>query len=81
MDLKTQAKTIIVIACVTPWWMESSSYFKDSCCVVLRRGLLPQSKDGVDSYVSLLLLPDKNKTTKKKTAVKKRAHNPEYNER
>ncbi|CAG06731.1 unnamed protein product, partial [Tetraodon nigroviridis] len=45
------------------------------------RGLLPQSKDGVDSYVSLLLLPDKNKATKKKTAVKKRDHNPEYNER
>ncbi|XP_026202787.1 extended synaptotagmin-1 [Anabas testudineus] len=45
------------------------------------RGLLPQSKDGVDSYVSLMLLPDKSKATKKKTAVKKRDHNPEYNER
>lgn len=45
------------------------------------RGLLSQSKDGVDSYVSLMLLPDKNKATKKKTAVKKRDHNPEYNER
>lgn len=48
---------------------------------MLCRGLLPQSKDGVDSYVSLLLLPAKNKGTKKKTAVKKRDHNPEYNER
>lgn len=45
------------------------------------RGLLPQSKDAVDSYVSLMLLPDKNKSTKKKTAVKKRDQNPEYKER
>ncbi|XP_068170607.1 extended synaptotagmin-1 [Antennarius striatus] len=45
------------------------------------RGLLAQSKDGVDSYVSLMLLPDKSKTTKKKTAVKKRDVNPEYNEK
>lgn len=45
------------------------------------RSLLSQSKDGVDSYVSLLLLPDKTKATKKKTAVKKRDLNPEYNER
>ncbi|XP_069564869.1 extended synaptotagmin-1 [Brachyistius frenatus] len=45
------------------------------------RGLLPQSKDGVDSYVSLMLLPDKSKATKRKTAVRKRDLNPEYNER
>ncbi|KAI3370182.1 hypothetical protein L3Q82_024968 [Scortum barcoo] len=45
------------------------------------RGLLSQSKDGVDSYVSLMLLPDKSKATKRKTAVKKRDLNPEYNER
>ncbi|XP_038551560.1 extended synaptotagmin-1 [Micropterus salmoides] len=45
------------------------------------RGLLSHSKDGVDSYVSLMLLPDKSKATKKKTAVKKRDLNPEYNER
>uniref|UniRef100_A0A671Y793 Extended synaptotagmin 1 n=1 Tax=Sparus aurata TaxID=8175 RepID=A0A671Y793_SPAAU len=45
------------------------------------RGLLSQSKDGVDSYVSLMLLPDKSKVTKRKTAVKKRDLNPEYNER
>ncbi|XP_074532053.1 extended synaptotagmin-1 isoform X2 [Halichoeres trimaculatus] len=44
------------------------------------RGLMPQSKDGVDSYVSLMLLPDKSKATKRKTAVKKRDLNPEYNE-
>ncbi|KAM7401977.1 hypothetical protein PAMP_017254 [Pampus punctatissimus] len=45
------------------------------------RGLLSQSKDGVDSYVSLMLLPDKSKATKKKTAVKKRDLNPDFNER
>ncbi|XP_023810938.1 extended synaptotagmin-1 isoform X1 [Oryzias latipes] len=45
------------------------------------RGLLAQSKDGVDSYVSLMLLPDKTKATKRKTAVKKKDLNPEYNER
>lgn len=45
------------------------------------RGLLSQGKDGVDSYVSLMLLPDKSKATKKKTAVKKRDLSPEFNER
>ncbi|XP_031177387.1 extended synaptotagmin-1 isoform X1 [Sander lucioperca] len=45
------------------------------------RGLLSQSKDGVDSYVSVMLLPDKSKATKRKTAVKKKDLNPEYNER
>ncbi|XP_040889908.1 extended synaptotagmin-1 isoform X2 [Toxotes jaculatrix] len=45
------------------------------------RGLLSQSKDGVDSYVSLMLLPDKSKATKRKTAVKKKDLKPEYNER
>ncbi|XP_049437948.1 extended synaptotagmin-1 isoform X2 [Epinephelus fuscoguttatus] len=45
------------------------------------RGLLSQGKDVVDSYVSLMLLPDKSKATKRKTAVKKRDLNPEYNER
>lgn len=42
---------------------------------------MSQSKDGVDSYVSLMLLPDKSKATKRKTAVKKRDLDPEYNER
>uniref|UniRef100_A0A3Q0T443 Extended synaptotagmin 1 n=1 Tax=Amphilophus citrinellus TaxID=61819 RepID=A0A3Q0T443_AMPCI len=44
-------------------------------------GLLSHNKDGVDSYVSLMLLPDKSKATKRKTGVKKRDHNPEFNER
>uniref|UniRef100_A0AAQ5Z1W9 Extended synaptotagmin-like protein 1b n=1 Tax=Amphiprion ocellaris TaxID=80972 RepID=A0AAQ5Z1W9_AMPOC len=45
------------------------------------RGLSSQGKDGIDSYVSLMLLPDKSKATKRKTAVKKRDLNPEYSER
>ncbi|XP_022073535.2 extended synaptotagmin-1 [Acanthochromis polyacanthus] len=45
------------------------------------RGLSLQGKDGIDSYVSLMLLPDKSKATKRKTAVKKRDLNPEYSER
>uniref|UniRef100_A0A1A7WEX9 Extended synaptotagmin-like protein 1b n=1 Tax=Iconisemion striatum TaxID=60296 RepID=A0A1A7WEX9_9TELE len=45
------------------------------------RGLLSHSKDGIDSYVSIMLLPDKSKATKKKTAVKKKDLNPEFNER
>ncbi|XP_041835986.1 extended synaptotagmin-1 isoform X1 [Melanotaenia boesemani] len=45
------------------------------------RALMSQSKDGIDSYVSLMLLPDKSKATKRKTAVKKKDLNPEYNER
>ncbi|KAG7465594.1 extended synaptotagmin-1-like [Solea senegalensis] len=45
------------------------------------RGLASQGKDGVDSYVSLMLLPDKSKATKRKTGVKKRDLQPEYNER
>ncbi|XP_037535813.1 extended synaptotagmin-1 [Nematolebias whitei] len=45
------------------------------------RGLLSQSKDGIDSYVSLMLLPDKSKATKKKTAMKKKDVNPEFKER
>ncbi|KAI5095972.1 extended synaptotagmin-1 isoform X1, partial [Silurus meridionalis] len=39
------------------------------------------SKDGSDPYVSFILLPDKNRSTKRKTCVKKRDLNPEFNER
>ncbi|XP_077428826.1 extended synaptotagmin-1 [Vanacampus margaritifer] len=45
------------------------------------RGLSSPGKDAVDSYVSIMLLPDKSKATKRKTAVKKRDLNPEFNER
>ncbi|XP_029578399.1 extended synaptotagmin-1 isoform X1 [Salmo trutta] len=39
------------------------------------------AKDGSDPYVSFILLPDKNRTTKRKTNTKKRDLNPEFNER
>ncbi|KAG7278869.1 hypothetical protein CRUP_036383 [Coryphaenoides rupestris] len=45
------------------------------------RGLSSPGKDAIDGYVSLMLLPDKSKATKKKTAVKKRDLSPEFNER
>ncbi|XP_062322229.1 extended synaptotagmin-1 isoform X1 [Osmerus eperlanus] len=43
------------------------------------RGLVSSSPP--DTYISLMLLPDKSKATKKKTATKKKDLNPEYNER
>ncbi|KAL6458531.1 hypothetical protein MHYP_G00337610 [Metynnis hypsauchen] len=45
------------------------------------RSLVSSSKEGLDTYVSLILLPDKNKATKRKTAVKKKDLEPEFNER
>nr|XP_015199643.1 PREDICTED: extended synaptotagmin-1 [Lepisosteus oculatus] len=45
------------------------------------RQLAACAKDGSDPYISFSLLPDKNKSTKRKTSVKKRDLNPEYNER
>eukprot|EP00063_Salmo_salar_P013325 XP_013988160.1 PREDICTED: extended synaptotagmin-1-like [Salmo salar] len=45
------------------------------------RDLESSSKDGLDTYISLMLLPDKTKATKRKTSIKKRDLNPEYNER
>ncbi|TSL61270.1 Extended synaptotagmin-1 [Bagarius yarrelli] len=44
------------------------------------RKLPPCSKDGSDPYVSFTLQPDKNRSTKRKTSVKKRDLNPEFNE-
>uniref|UniRef100_A0A8C7JDY8 Extended synaptotagmin-like protein 1a n=1 Tax=Oncorhynchus kisutch TaxID=8019 RepID=A0A8C7JDY8_ONCKI len=48
-------------------------------------GALPETcgsaKDSSDPYVSFILLPDKNRTTKRKTITKKRDLNPEFNER
>ncbi|XP_062400652.1 extended synaptotagmin-1 [Sardina pilchardus] len=52
-------------------------------CVTVHgcRNLLASSKDIMDTYISLILLPDKSKATKRKTGVKRRDLNPEYNER
>ncbi|XP_067385958.1 extended synaptotagmin-1 [Emydura macquarii macquarii] len=45
------------------------------------RKLKASSKDVPDPYVSLILLPDKNRVTKRKTTVRKRTLNPDFNER
>ncbi|XP_060988328.1 extended synaptotagmin-1 isoform X2 [Dama dama] len=45
------------------------------------RALRQNGRDPPDPYVSLLLLPDKNRGTKRKTSQKKRTLNPEFNER
>uniref|UniRef100_A0A8C1W229 Extended synaptotagmin-like protein 1a n=1 Tax=Cyprinus carpio TaxID=7962 RepID=A0A8C1W229_CYPCA len=46
------------------------------------QGNLPSySKDPPDTYISFILLPDKNRNTKRKTSVKKKSLKPEFNER
>ena len=45
------------------------------------RHLAAGGREVSDPYVSFILLPDKNKATKRKTSVKKREVSPEYNER
>ncbi|KYO34597.1 hypothetical protein Y1Q_0020951 [Alligator mississippiensis] len=45
------------------------------------RKLRSSSRDLPDPYVSLLLLPDKSRGTKRKTSVQRRTLNPEFNER
>ncbi|XP_044927784.1 extended synaptotagmin-1 isoform X2 [Mustela putorius furo] len=45
------------------------------------RALRQNGREAPDPYVSLLLLPDKNRGTKRKTSQKKRTLNPEFNER
>nr|XP_036864830.1 extended synaptotagmin-1 isoform X3 [Manis javanica] len=45
------------------------------------RALRQYGRDPPDPYVSLLLLPDKSRGTKRKTSQKKRTLSPEFNER
>uniref|UniRef100_A0A8D2B4N5 Extended synaptotagmin-1 n=1 Tax=Sciurus vulgaris TaxID=55149 RepID=A0A8D2B4N5_SCIVU len=45
------------------------------------RALRQNGRDPPDPYVSLLLLPDKNRSTKRKTSQKKKTLNPEFNDR
>ncbi|XP_018416296.1 PREDICTED: extended synaptotagmin-1 [Nanorana parkeri] len=45
------------------------------------RNLNVGSKELPDPYLSVLLLPDKTRGTKRKTSVKKRTPNPEFNEK
>uniref|UniRef100_A0AAZ3SUZ5 Extended synaptotagmin-like protein 1a n=1 Tax=Oncorhynchus tshawytscha TaxID=74940 RepID=A0AAZ3SUZ5_ONCTS len=57
--------------------------FFPSLSLFTSRGLpaCGSAKDSSDPYVSFILLPDKNRTTKRKTITKKRDLNPEFNER
>ncbi|XP_051568880.1 extended synaptotagmin-1 [Myxocyprinus asiaticus] len=57
--------------------------FQKKLIVVIHacRSLVTSSKDGLDTFISLILLPDKSKATKRKTSVKKKNLNPEFNER
>ncbi|XP_043097610.1 extended synaptotagmin-1 isoform X2 [Puntigrus tetrazona] len=63
--------------------IQISLSFQKKLTVVIHacRGLVTSSKDSLDTYVSLILLPDKSKATKRKTTVKKKNLNPEFNER
>ncbi|XP_063808699.1 extended synaptotagmin-1 [Pseudophryne corroboree] len=45
------------------------------------RNLSVSSKDLPDPYLSVILMPDKSRATKRKTSVKKRTSNPEFNEK
>lgn len=45
------------------------------------RNLNVGSRELPDPYLSVLLVPDKNRATKRKTSVKKRTANPEFNEK
>uniref|UniRef100_A0A673KR66 Extended synaptotagmin-1-like n=1 Tax=Sinocyclocheilus rhinocerous TaxID=307959 RepID=A0A673KR66_9TELE len=54
-------------------------FFRNS--LFLHRNLPSYSKDPPDTYISFILLPDKNRITKRKTSVKKKSLKPEFNER
>uniref|UniRef100_A0A6J0T2K6 Extended synaptotagmin-1 isoform X3 n=1 Tax=Pogona vitticeps TaxID=103695 RepID=A0A6J0T2K6_9SAUR len=45
------------------------------------RNLKSSAKDIPDPYVSMILLPDKSRVTKRKTTVRKKTVNPEFNEK
>ncbi|KAI2649721.1 Extended synaptotagmin-1 [Labeo rohita] len=40
-----------------------------------------KAQDPPDTYISFILLPDKNRNTKRKTSIKKKSFKPEFNER
>ncbi|XP_059708336.1 extended synaptotagmin-3 [Haemorhous mexicanus] len=45
------------------------------------RNLVPSSNRGIDPYVRIYLLPDRRWTSRKKTSVKKKTLNPQYDEK
>uniref|UniRef100_A0A8C3M6W2 Uncharacterized protein n=1 Tax=Geospiza parvula TaxID=87175 RepID=A0A8C3M6W2_GEOPR len=50
-------------------------------CFPFNRNLVPSSNRGVDPYVRIYLLPDRRWTSRKKTSVKKKTLNPQYDEK
>lgn len=52
-----------------------------SCVSIPPRKLRAVSKELPDPYVSLVLLPDRSRSTKRKTSVQKKTLNPDFNER
>uniref|UniRef100_A0A663N5X0 Extended synaptotagmin 3 n=1 Tax=Athene cunicularia TaxID=194338 RepID=A0A663N5X0_ATHCN len=57
--------------------------FIGHCCIQLNSSLnlVPSSNRGVDPYVRIYLLPDRRWTSRKKTSVKKKTLNPQYDEK
>uniref|UniRef100_A0A8C0F7K9 Extended synaptotagmin-3 n=1 Tax=Bubo bubo TaxID=30461 RepID=A0A8C0F7K9_BUBBB len=50
-------------------------------CISFDRNLVPSSNRGVDPYVRIYLLPDRRWASRKKTSVKKKTLNPQYDEK
>uniref|UniRef100_A0A8C2CQQ6 Extended synaptotagmin-like protein 1a n=1 Tax=Cyprinus carpio TaxID=7962 RepID=A0A8C2CQQ6_CYPCA len=61
--------------------INTDSLFSFIILYSLHRNLPSYSKDPPDTYISFILLPDKNRITKRKTSVKKKSLKPEFNER
>uniref|UniRef100_A0A3B3RZ29 Extended synaptotagmin 1 n=1 Tax=Paramormyrops kingsleyae TaxID=1676925 RepID=A0A3B3RZ29_9TELE len=59
----------------------SFSYPKDDKKLLITVHACRHLTGSSDPYVSFILLPDKNKVTKRKTGIKKKDANPEFNER
>ncbi|KAM8934519.1 extended synaptotagmin-3 [Pelodytes ibericus] len=63
----------------------SIKYIVTRRCLIVQisncRNLIQCSNNGADPYVRIYLLPDRKWSSRKKTTVKRRTLNPEYNER
>uniref|UniRef100_A0A8C5PVD7 Extended synaptotagmin-3 n=1 Tax=Leptobrachium leishanense TaxID=445787 RepID=A0A8C5PVD7_9ANUR len=63
----------------------SVRYTSIRCCLIVEviscRNLIQCTSSGADPYVRIYLLPDRRWNNRKKTTVKRKTLNPEYNER
>uniref|UniRef100_A0A672LDF8 Extended synaptotagmin 1 n=1 Tax=Sinocyclocheilus grahami TaxID=75366 RepID=A0A672LDF8_SINGR len=78
--LRSARMKYIIQTALPSFWLWTSVYFFHNS-VFLHRNLPSFSKDPPDTYISFILLPDKNRNTKRKTSVKKKSLKPEFNER